>query len=231
MPTGIHHDRAPHAHPLPVPRVDLYEKDRRRLGDRRFTYAEFGERVERLAFGLLSEGVVPGDRVAYLSFNTHQLLEGYFAAPLVRAIVHAAQRAPHRRRIDRHPQPRRAARRGLRGRFRAAGRTVTPGLPRRAALGRNPATPYEELLARGRIQRPDIFTFDENEIAELFYTPAPPARRRASRCRTAPSTCTCSPCSATFYNDETRSNCTPSRCSTPTAGAARSAPPFTGSNR
>src|SRR5579871_5664833 len=56
-------------------------------GDRRFTYAEFGERVERLAFGLLSEGVAPGDRVAYLSFNTHQLLEGYFGAPLIRAIV------------------------------------------------------------------------------------------------------------------------------------------------
>src|SRR5512147_540484 len=56
-------------------------------GDLRFTYAEFGERVERLAFGLLSEGVVPGDRVAFLSFNTHQLLEGYFGAPLIRAIV------------------------------------------------------------------------------------------------------------------------------------------------
>jgi len=68
--------------------VDLYaNKTGVVSGDRRFTYAEFGERVERLAFGLLSEGVVPGDRVAYLSFNTHQLLEGYFAAPLIRAIV------------------------------------------------------------------------------------------------------------------------------------------------
>src|SRR5258707_1934995 len=56
-------------------------------GERRFPYAEFGERCERLAFGLLSEGVRPGDRVAYLSFNTHQLLEGYFAVPLIRAMV------------------------------------------------------------------------------------------------------------------------------------------------
>src|SRR5215471_11700849 len=56
-------------------------------GPLRFTYSEFGERCERLAFGLLAEGVVPGDRVAYLSFNTHQLLEGYFAVPLIRAIV------------------------------------------------------------------------------------------------------------------------------------------------
>jgi fatty-acyl-CoA synthase len=29
---------------------------------------------------------------------------------------------------------------------------------------------YEELLGKGRIARPDVFSFDENEIAELFYT-------------------------------------------------------------
>src|SRR5262249_55230440 len=29
---------------------------------------------------------------------------------------------------------------------------------------------YEDLLARGRPERADIFTFDENSIAELFYT-------------------------------------------------------------
>jgi len=28
----------------------------------------------------------------------------------------------------------------------------------------------EDLLTRDRISRPDIFSFDENEIAELFYT-------------------------------------------------------------
>src|SRR3954453_1905911 len=68
--------------------VDLYGKKTGVVSQgSRFTYAEFGERVERLAFGLLSEGVSPGDRVAYLSFNTHQLLEGYFGVPLLRAIV------------------------------------------------------------------------------------------------------------------------------------------------
>ena len=55
-------------------------------GEHRFTYAEFGERCERLAAGLISEGVQPGDRVAYLSLNTHQLLEGYFGVPLAGAI-------------------------------------------------------------------------------------------------------------------------------------------------
>src|SRR5205809_7016990 len=68
--------------------VDLYaNKTGVVSGDRRFTYREFGERVERLACGLLSEGVALGDRVAFLSFNTNQLLEGYYGAPLIRAIV------------------------------------------------------------------------------------------------------------------------------------------------
>ena len=56
-------------------------------GDRRFTYSQFGERCERLAAGLKIEGVRPGDRVAYLSFNTHELLEGYFGVLLAGAIV------------------------------------------------------------------------------------------------------------------------------------------------
>src|SRR5271157_2893439 len=56
-------------------------------GASRYTYAEFGERCERLAAGLLAAGIEPGDRVAYLSFNNNQLLEGYFGVPLAGAIV------------------------------------------------------------------------------------------------------------------------------------------------
>src|SRR5580704_12726369 len=68
--------------------VDLYGKKTGIVcGALRFTYGEFGERCERLASGLLSEGVQPGDRVALLSFNTHQLVEGYFGIPLAGAIV------------------------------------------------------------------------------------------------------------------------------------------------
>src|SRR5271165_6362460 len=68
--------------------VDLYpSKVGVVSGSSRFTYAEFGERCERLAAGLLIQGVRPADRVAYLSFNTHQLLEGYFGVLLAGAIV------------------------------------------------------------------------------------------------------------------------------------------------
>jgi len=63
--------------------VDLYGKKIGVVsGSNSITYAEFGERCERLAAGFLSEGIMPGDRVAYLSFNNHQLLEGYYGPPL-----------------------------------------------------------------------------------------------------------------------------------------------------
>src|SRR5258708_5552312 len=68
--------------------VDLYGKKEGIIcGSRRFTYAEFGARCERLAAGLIAAGVLPGERVAYLSFNNHQLLEGYYGVIQARAVV------------------------------------------------------------------------------------------------------------------------------------------------
>src|SRR5579872_5163402 len=46
--------------------------------ENRFTYAEFADRVGRLAGALRSAGVKPGDRVAFLSMNCHRLLEAYY---------------------------------------------------------------------------------------------------------------------------------------------------------
>src|SRR5690242_20823776 len=68
--------------------VDLYgRKEGIVSGAQRFTYAQFGERCERLAAGLLREGIQRGDRVAFLAFNNHQLLEGYYGPPLIRAVA------------------------------------------------------------------------------------------------------------------------------------------------
>src|SRR5690349_3175952 len=68
--------------------VDLYGKKVGVVsGDRRYTYAEFGERCERLAAGLAAAGIRAGDRVAYLSFNNNQLLEGYYGVVLAQAVV------------------------------------------------------------------------------------------------------------------------------------------------
>jgi len=56
-------------------------------GENRFTYAQFDERVRRLSAALKIGGMVPGDRVAFLSFNCHRLLEGYYGVPMAGAIV------------------------------------------------------------------------------------------------------------------------------------------------
>jgi fatty-acyl-CoA synthase len=135
-------------------------------GEHRFTYAEFGERCERLAAGLLSEGVQAGDRVAYLSLNTHQLLEGYFGVPLIHAAVmplNVRLAPPELAAILQHAQPRVLI---YEPDFAPLVEHLRPLCPRAFATG--PA--YEELLNRGRIARPDIFSFDENALCELFYT-------------------------------------------------------------
>ncbi|MBO2531946.1 MAG: acyl-CoA synthetase [Thermoactinomycetaceae bacterium] len=50
-------------------------------GNRRYTYAEFGSRVYRLASALIKAGIDKGDRVAVLLPNTAEFLEIYFAVP------------------------------------------------------------------------------------------------------------------------------------------------------
>src|SRR5215204_1772276 len=50
-------------------------------GDRRYTYREFEERVNRLASRLREAGFQKGDRVAFLCPNTPPMLEGSFALP------------------------------------------------------------------------------------------------------------------------------------------------------
>jgi fatty-acyl-CoA synthase len=56
-------------------------------GDRRYSYAELGERVRRLASALKARGVQPGDRVAVLAPNAPPLLEAHFAVPMARAVL------------------------------------------------------------------------------------------------------------------------------------------------
>jgi len=54
----------------------------------RYTYADFAERVTRLAGALEALGVVRGDRVGTLAWNSHRHLELYWAAPLSGAVLH-----------------------------------------------------------------------------------------------------------------------------------------------
>jgi fatty-acyl-CoA synthase len=55
--------------------------------DATFTYAEFAERVDRMAGMLGALGIRPGDRVAVLAPNTHVMLALHYAVPLAGAVI------------------------------------------------------------------------------------------------------------------------------------------------
>ena len=56
-------------------------------GERRFTYGEYAERTHRLANALRGLGVLPGDRVSFVTYNTHHLLEAYYGVLEAGAIL------------------------------------------------------------------------------------------------------------------------------------------------
>jgi len=131
-------------------------------GEQRWTYAQFGQRADRLAHALRDELVVrPGDRVAWLCGNTHELLEAYFGVLLAGGILLPLniRLAPAESRfvlddagatvLFRHPdQPD----------VGHAVRTIVLGDDYEAMLATQPDEPFP---------LPDV---DEDAAAELFYT-------------------------------------------------------------
>ena len=146
-------------------------------GEKQFTYQEFGIRAETLASALIRTGIQKGDRVAYLSFNTHQLLEGYYGVVQAGAIVmplNVRLSIPELTVIVNHSGARMVI-------FEADFESIVESLRKSCPCVEhwittaeektaNAEITYEELLAEGTPERLDIFTVDENAIAELFYT-------------------------------------------------------------
>src|SRR6188472_2059030 len=56
-------------------------------GDSRWTYAQFLDRCDRWSAVLQKLGIGPGDRVAYLSPNTHAQLESFYPVPQIGAVL------------------------------------------------------------------------------------------------------------------------------------------------
>jgi fatty-acyl-CoA synthase len=56
-------------------------------GDRHFTYAQFQERVFRLANALKKNNIGRGDKVAFICPNTPPMLEAHYAVPLIGAVL------------------------------------------------------------------------------------------------------------------------------------------------
>lgn len=145
-------------------------------GDQQFTYAQFGERCQRLAAALVRLGVRQGDRVAYLSFNTHQLLEGYYGVVQARGIVmplNVRLSEPELTAILKHSGAKMLLFESDFVPLVEKLRKNCPAVERWVTL--DDKTPiadltYEELMAQGHAERADIFSYDETSIAELFYT-------------------------------------------------------------
>jgi long-chain acyl-CoA synthetase len=129
-------------------------------GERRIDYAELHERCRRLASGLRALGVQPGDRVAWLSANSHRYLEAFFAIPAYGMLL--------------VPLNTRLATPELKAILENSGARVLisdrdPGsLADSVEHVLSIPGQYEDLLASAAPQPfPDL---DENTVAALFYT-------------------------------------------------------------
>ncbi len=154
--------------------LDLYGSKRaivcgdKVCGDKRFTYAEFGERCRRLASALKDSGVQPGDRVGFLSYNTHRLLEGYYGAPLAKAAVmplNVRLTPSELSGILRHAEPYTLF---FENEFEALVAQLRLAWPAMRTV--NLDTEYEAFIAAGTPEPIDISGIDEDSMAELFYT-------------------------------------------------------------
>ena len=145
-------------------------------GDRQFTYAQFAERAERLATALPKFGIEPGDRVAYLSFNNHQLIEGYYGVVQARGIVmplNVRLSEPELTTILCHSGAKILIFENDFAPMVEKLRKNCPDVRRWVALDEKAPCAdlvYEELIAAGHPERADIFSYDESAVAELFYT-------------------------------------------------------------
>jgi fatty-acyl-CoA synthase len=148
-------------------------------GKERFTYAQFAERVSRLAGALQKAGVRPGDRVAFLSTNCHRLLEAYYGVVEAGAVL-----LPLNIRLA--PQELAYILNDAGARvlflqshflellesFRSHLTTVKSFhcLDRSIEVDWMSEQDYEALLSGAPPHRTDIMQIDENSLAELFYT-------------------------------------------------------------
>jgi fatty-acyl-CoA synthase len=146
---------------------------------RRFTYQQFAERAGRLGGGLLTMGINPGDRVAFLSSNCHRLLEAYYGVLEAGAVLlplNIRLAPPELAYILNDAEvkilffesqflPAVEA-------FRRAARSVESFVLLDAKPEASWTAPrnYEDLLAGAGIHQRDVMQVDENSLAELFYT-------------------------------------------------------------
>src|SRR5260221_3183866 len=70
-----------------TPRVQAPDQEVVYRDLKRFTYRQIRERIGRLASALSKAGVVPGDTVGVLDWDSHRFLEAFFAIPMMGAVL------------------------------------------------------------------------------------------------------------------------------------------------
>jgi fatty-acyl-CoA synthase len=145
-------------------------------GESTFTYREFATRTHRLANALVELGVTSGDRVSFITFNTHHLLEAYYGVIEAGAVLNPINIRLAPREIEYilgHAGSRVVF---VHRDFAPLVEQILPRLTPRPTVvvldgepGGIAAHEYEALLASGTAdpRHPDS---DENAVAELFYT-------------------------------------------------------------
>ncbi|HEY5094952.1 MAG TPA: long-chain-fatty-acid--CoA ligase [Candidatus Eremiobacteraceae bacterium] len=178
---------------VPLVVTDFIDRARNLYGDadavscggERLTYGRLAERIDRASAAFTKLGVVRGDVVAFVSFNCHRLLEGYFAVPQMGAILLPinirltpgdiayilADAGATTAVVDR----------ALLGLIAPVAERL-PKLRTIVLMGGDPRIPtalggedYESMLASApaTFERPEL---DEDDVAELFYTSGTTAR-------------------------------------------------------
>ena len=148
-------------------------------GSKRYTYTQLAGRVARLAGALREAGLKAGDRVAFLSGNCHRLLEAYYGVVEAGAVLlplnirlAAGELAYILNDSGTTMLFFQGQFLGTVDSFRGELRTVQSF---RLLDGTSQASwvaplEYDSMLERATPCRADITGFDENTLAELFYT-------------------------------------------------------------
>ncbi|HEY6944752.1 MAG TPA: long-chain-fatty-acid--CoA ligase [Candidatus Acidoferrum sp.] len=148
-------------------------------GKERFSYAQFAQRVGKLAGALRKAGIQAGDRVAFLSTNCHRLLEAYYGVVEAGAVLLPLniRLAPQELAYILNDAGARALFLQshfleLLESFRSHLTTVKSfhSLDRSMEMDWMSEQDYEALLSDAPPHRADIMQVDENSLAELFYT-------------------------------------------------------------
>src|SRR5215211_8441054 len=138
-------------------------------GQRRYTYRQFEERVNRLASALAAGGIEPGDRVAFVAPNIPALLEAHYGVPAAGAVLVAVNT-----RLNRDEVAYILAHSGARMVFvdhELVHLVEGSGLPAVRIDDTGAAIdPYEQFVAGGSPERFEVPIADEEQTISINYT-------------------------------------------------------------